>query len=59
MQIKTIQFECKKDKLIQLQNGSWKLTLTIHPLDISDLANAEMGQQFMGVLSPVDGGEPQ
>lgn len=56
--MQTIQFEAKKDKLNQLQDGTWKLTLTIHPEDITLLANASMGQQFMCVLAPVDGGEP-
>jgi len=56
--MQTISFECKKDKLNQLQDGTWKLTLTIHPEDITMLANASMGQQFMCVLAPVNGGEP-
>lgn len=58
MKLQTIQFEAKKDGLRQTQE-TVKLTLSIHPSDISPaLYTAAMGQAFMVVLAPIDGGEP-
>ena len=57
--MKTIEFECKKDGLRQTQDGGLKLTLSVHPQDVSpELLIAQMGQQFMCVLALIDGGEP-
>lgn len=57
--MQTLQFECKKDGLRQTQDGGLKLTLAIHPQDVTaELLMATMGQAFMCVLAPVDGGEP-
>jgi hypothetical protein len=36
MAIPALQFEVKKDKWEQLQNGTYKLTVTINPMDLTD-----------------------
>lgn len=58
---KTHQMEVKKDGLRQMQDGTWKLSLTVHPNDMpTDLMQAEMGKIYMAVLAPVqDNGEPE
>lgn len=57
--MQTLSFECKKDVMRQTTDGIWKLTLTLNPVDVSpELVMASMGQQFMCVMAPVDGGMP-
>lgn len=55
--IPTIQLECKKDGLQQLQNGTWKLSLTVNGEDmekaIGTLGKAPMGTIYMVVLAEV------
>lgn len=46
-----ITFEAKKDGCQQQQSGEWKLTLKIHPNDVSEeLMLALPGQRYMCVL---------
>ncbi len=52
------KFECKKDGLSQLQNGSIKLTLTVNPDDMDiNLYSDSMGQRYIAVLVPIDDNE--
>ena len=55
--IPTITLECKKDGLQQLQNGTWKLSLTVNGEDmdkaIGTLGKAPMGTIYMVVLAEV------
>lgn len=50
-----IQFDAKKDGLRQLQDGSWKVSLTVHPNDFDNEANkpfltTPMGTRYMVVM---------
>jgi len=52
------KFECKKDGLSQLQNGSIKVVLTINPVDMpQELYNDTMGQRYIAVLVPLNDDE--
>lgn len=52
------QFEAKKDALKQVQDGSVKVTLTIHPQEMPlSLYGDPMGQRFMCVLVPLNDDE--
>lgn len=52
------QFECKKDAWSQLQNGNYKITLTLHPDEIDDrFIRDEMGRRYMCVMVPIDDNE--
>ena len=43
-----VNFEAKKHELRQLQDGHWKITLTIHPNDMPDeMMKAAMGTRYM------------
>lgn len=57
----THQMEVKKDGLRQMQDGTWKLSLTVHPNDMpTELMADPMGKLYMAVLAPVqDNGEPE
>lgn len=62
--IPTIQLECKKDGLQQLQNGTWKLSLTVNGDDmekaIGTLGKAPMGTIYMVAMAEVgDDGQPR
>ena len=51
--VPTIQFEAKKDGFSQLQNGSVKLSLTVHPNDVAvilDFVKAPMGTRYAVVI---------
>lgn len=53
-EVPTLQFECKKDALRQMQEGHWKIQLTVHPNDMpSELLSAAMGQRFVAVLAAI------
>ena len=48
------QLEVKKDGLRQTQDGTWKISLTVHPNDMDvDLMSAPMGTRYMAVLVPI------
>ena len=54
MTVPHLQFECKKDALRQMQEGHWKIQLTVHPNDMpAELLSASMGQRFIAVLAAV------
>lgn len=52
--VNSIQFEAKKDGCQQQQSGEWKLTLKLHPDQVSQaLMLAAPGQRYMCVLVAV------
>lgn len=52
------QFECKKDALRQVQDGSVKVTLTINPDDMPpELYKDAMGQRYMAAIVPINDDE--
>lgn len=54
MTVSTIQMEVKKDGFRQMQDGTVKISLTVHPNDdIIQFVKAPMGQRFMAVLAEV------
>ena len=61
MTVPTLQMEVKKNGLTQTQDGTWKLSLTVHPNDMpSDLLTAPMGKIYVAVLAAVgDDGQPE
>ena len=61
MTVPSLQIEVKKDGLRQMQDGTWKLSLTVHPNDMpTALMTAPMGKVYMAVLAAVgDDGEPE
>lgn len=49
-----MHFECKKDGLSQLQDGSWVLKIKVHPSDVpAALLTAPMGTRFVAALVEV------
>jgi hypothetical protein len=53
-----ISFECKKDSLRQMQNGDWRVSLTIQAIDMSErITKAPMGTRFVAVLVEIDDSE--
>ena len=43
-----LRLEAKKDGLSQLQNGAWKLTLSVHPSDMpAAILSAAMGTRYV------------
>ena len=53
-----LHFECKKDGLSQLQDGSWVLKIKVHPSDVpSALLTAPMGTRFVAALVEIAGDE--
>lgn len=55
----TIKMEVKKHALQQLQDGSWKLTLTVHHEDMSmEIIQAAMGAPYGMVMVPIDYDNP-
>jgi hypothetical protein len=58
MTVPTIKFEAKKHGLSQVQDGTFKISLTVHPNDmIADFITAGMGQRFLVVLAAIDDDE--
>jgi len=50
--------ECKKDGLLQKQDGCIKITFTVNPLDmVSELYADPMGQRYRMFLVPIDDNE--
>ncbi len=67
MTIPALRFEIKKDDWRQLQNGTYKLTVTVNPTDLDDngdalmldFIKAPMGQRYMlGMAAIGDDEEP-
>ena len=55
----TINMEVKKHAMQQLQDGHWKLTLTVHPEDMPiDLLQAPMGTAYGLAMVPIDYDNP-
>lgn len=53
-----VNFECKKDALRQNQDGSWKLTVNIHPDEFPpSLTMNAMGQRYVCALVAIDDNE--
>ena len=47
----SLQFECKKDGLKQLQSGEWTLSLKVHANDApAPLLTAPMGTRYMAAI---------
>lgn len=56
----TINMEVKKHKLEQLQNGSWKITFTVHSDDMSmEVIQAAMGAPYGLAMVPIDYDNPE
>lgn len=54
MTIPSLRMEVKKDGLRQTQDGTWKLSLTVHPNDMSvALMQADMGTRFMCAMAQI------
>lgn len=51
-----VNFEAKKDGLRQVQEGDWKLTLTVHDLPPNIMQHA-MGQRYQVVVVAIDDNE--
>lgn len=50
----TPTFEAKKDRLVQTQDGLWKMTFTVHPNDMPTwLLTAPMGQRLGVAAVPI------
>jgi len=55
----TLNMEVKKHAMQQLQDGSWKLTVTIHPSDMPmELLQAPMGTPYGLAMIPIDYDNP-
>lgn len=55
----TLNMEVKKHAMQQLQDGSWKLTVTIHPSDMPmELLQAPMGTPYDLAMIPIDYDNP-
>ncbi len=54
MTVPTLQMEVKKDGLRQMQDGTWNLSLKVHPNDMPvDLMQALMGTRYMCVIAQI------
>lgn len=56
----TINMEVKKHAMQQLQDGHWKLTLTVHPEDMTvELLQAPMGTPYGLAMVKIDYDNPE
>jgi hypothetical protein len=53
-----ISFECKKDSLRQMQNGDWRMSVTVQGIDMDErITRAAMGTRFVAVLVEIGSDE--